>query len=718
LVTLTGTGGCGKTRLALEVARRSLDHYSDGVWLVELAPLSDPSLVVPTVLGALGKPEVGGEAPIATLVSFLKSRELLVVLDNCEHLVEASARLCETVLRVCPKVRILATSREMLGLAGEVAWRIPSLPVPAAEGPYSVQALAAYAAIALFVERARAVRSDFRLSDGNAATLAEIVRRLDGIPLAIELAATRVRALSVEEILQRLDDRFRLLTGGSRTALRRQQTLRALIDWSYDLLAVEEQALLRRVSVFAGSFSLEVAESVCGEAGGPLPNSKSQIPTLPVLDLLFQLVGKSLIVAEEQEEGSRYHLLETIRQYASEKLVELAEAADLRERHRAYFLDLAERVAPHLTGRDQKVWFDRLERELDNFRTALDWSAAEPDVDQHLRLVGALGRFWVLSSRPREGWERLEFALRRADWTSPQARAVALAWAGHYARILDRRQEALRLASEAAPLARQTGNVESLCIALTTAFYVARALAESDPTPYLEEAITAARQAGNHFTLAVGLILLGEHVAWTGDRAAGRRKIEEGLRVAQGLETTYVLANGYFVLANLAVRDRDAAEAEKQLTALQQVEPRLGLRAPNWSFILMLQGDVAALHGDLARARQAYVAGLRRARASEDGPSRWITLGRWASCCLVSGDAREAGVVLGALDSFYERTEIRSATSREIYVDPTIAFAARQSLGEEVYAIAFAEGKRLTLDQAIDRALASTDAENSTSPSS
>jgi non-specific serine/threonine protein kinase len=706
LVTLTGTGGCGKTRLALEVARRALDRFGDGVWLVELAPLSDPSLVAPTTLGVLGRPEVPGEAPIATLVSYLKNRALLLVLDNCEHLIEACARLCETVLRVCPEVRILATSREMLGLAGELAWRIPSLPVPDPDGPFTPQALVSYAAIELFVERARAVRPAFRLSESNTAALAQIVRRLDGIPLAIELAATRVRGLSPDEILARLDDRFRLLTGGSRTALRRQQTLRALIDWSYDLLAAEEQALLRHVSVFAGSFSLDAAETVCS------------VGLTAVLDVLFQHVDKSLVVAEEQEEGTRYHLLETIRQYAGEKLVDLGEASELRERHRAYFLDLAERAHLHLMAKDQKAWFGRLEQEIDNLRSALDWSETAPEVDLHLRLAGALGRFWRMTDRNREAWVRLNAALGREGWTDLRARALALDTAGETARLLERRREALRLLEASIACARQAGDLNLLAVSLRHGAWVAWGLGEPQHERYLDEAITTARQAGNQWELAYGLVMRGTRLGFSGALSEGRREILEGLRVAEVVGESTILAAAFSYLSQLAIRVGDAAEAEHDLEAYQQAVQSYGSRSIADIWLPLLRGDVARLRGDNAAARIAYVEAMRIAQQSEALQVPAWVLDSWAAYCLGLGDARQAALIVGALDSFLRRSEIEMRIGHGAWFDPTIGVKARQSLGEEGYQAAYAEGQRLGLEQMLERALASATADNSPSPQS
>jgi non-specific serine/threonine protein kinase len=340
LLTLTSTGGCGKTRLAHEVAARVLPAYEHGVWLVELAALSDPVLVAQTVASVLGVREVPGRTIEETLAGYLREESLLLILDNCEHLIDACARLAESLLRTCPGLGVLATSREALGIAGEATFRVPSLSAPE-PGDTAAERVGNFEAVRLFLERARLAASDFRLTDENAPAVAEICRRLDGIPLALELAAARVRSLTAAQIAERLDDRFRLLTGGSRTALPRQQTLRALIDWSHDLLAEDERALLRRLSVFAAGWSLEAAQAVCAGEG---------ISSDEVFDLLVHLIDKSLVQAEVQGSEARYRLLETVRQYARDKLAETGEAAAVRDRHLGFFLQLAEEAQPALLG--------------------------------------------------------------------------------------------------------------------------------------------------------------------------------------------------------------------------------------------------------------------------------------------------------------------------------------------------------------------------------
>ncbi|MGE5265064.1 MAG: ATP-binding protein, partial [Acidobacteriota bacterium] len=376
LVTITGPGGAGKTRLALQVAADTLDDYPDGVWLVELAPLADPTLVPQLVANALSVREQEGQPLTQTLLDYLRAKQLLLVLDNCEHLIQAVAEQVDQVMCCAPALRILATSREPLGTAGEVVWSIPPLSFPRFGAELNVDHLAKYDAIRLFVDRARAAQPGFAVTVQNAPAVIQICTSLDGAPLAIELAAARVRVLSVEEIAARLDDRFRLLASGVRTASPRQQNLRALINWSYDLLSDAERILFRRLAIFAGGWTLESAEAVC--AGKPDPDSPCDLEMFDILDLLSHLVDKSLVVAEPQDGIERFRFLETIRQYSQERMVESGEAECLAERHAGYFCRMAEGCYRKLWGPEQGRWLARLDADHDNLRAALEWAARDP----------------------------------------------------------------------------------------------------------------------------------------------------------------------------------------------------------------------------------------------------------------------------------------------------------------------------------------------------
>ncbi|MBI3660493.1 AAA family ATPase [Candidatus Acetothermia bacterium] len=403
LVTLTGVGGCGKTRLGLQIASQLLKEYADGAWWVELASLADPNLVVQAIASALGVKEQPGRPLLATVTDYLHSKQLLLILDNCEHLIEACAQVVQELLKACPKLQILVTSREPLGILGETVWQVPTLSVPdtpslPSVGPELVSALQDYESVNLFVERAKANESKFRLSSENAQATAQVCYQLDGIPLAIELAAAWVRALSVEQIASRLGDRFHLLIGGNRAALPRHQTLRATMDWSYQLLSEKEQTLLRQLSIFAGGWTLEAAEAVCAD---------ELIQSQEVMELLTHLVDKSLVLVEKQGEVLRYKLLETVRQYGAEKLREAGETECVQSQHLDFFLKLAEQAEPELVGPKQKEWLDTIEQEHDNLRKAIAWGLENNTVEKSLRLVTALAQFWLVRGYWAEGYKVL-----------------------------------------------------------------------------------------------------------------------------------------------------------------------------------------------------------------------------------------------------------------------------------------------------------------------
>ena len=402
LITLTGSGGVGKTRLAIQVVAEVMDLFPDGVWFLDLAPLSDPALVPNTLAALLGLRE-SGEMPVADLlINHLRSRRSLVIFDNCEHLIKSCAQLVYSLLTSCEHLSILATSREALRVSGELPYRVPSLEFPSIEDIFTIDQLSAMEAVKLFLERAAVALPDFTIDSQNGSTISQICRRLDGIPLAIELAAARTNMLSCQQILTRLDDRFHLLTDGLHSDLPRHQTLRAMIQWSYDLLSVQEQLLFQRLSVFAGGWSLEAAEQVCVGNG---------IETSQILELLTQLLNKSLIVVERtQGQNARYHMLETIRQYAEEKVGASSESEITRDRHLTYFVEMAEQADKNLHSSEMIMWLDLLETELDNIRAALAW-ALENNIESMLRLAGALPKFWHTRGFTLEGIRWLEQGL-------------------------------------------------------------------------------------------------------------------------------------------------------------------------------------------------------------------------------------------------------------------------------------------------------------------
>jgi predicted ATPase/class 3 adenylate cyclase len=385
LVTLTGSGGTGKTRLSLQIAAEVIDHYPDGVWFIELAPLADPDLIPHTILAVLHFGEQAGKTPFQVLEEQFKNKKLLLILDNCEHLIEASAKVAHGLLMSAPGIKILASSREALGVKGELAWPVPSLTLPDPKSLPEIEQLTQYESVRLFIDRALLVQPHFKVDKTNAPAIAQICSRLDGIPLAMELAAARLKMLSVDQIAARLDDRFRLLTGGARTALPRHQTLRAMIDWSYDLLAENERLLLRRLAVFAGGWSLELAEQIC---------SDDKLNSSDILDMLGHLVDKSLVAVDEDKTGTRYRILETVRQYAREKLLETDENIAIRNKHRDVYLAFLEENESEIVRAQQRKWQKIFETEIDNFRAAFTWSLEHKDAELALRFCTGLGNFW------------------------------------------------------------------------------------------------------------------------------------------------------------------------------------------------------------------------------------------------------------------------------------------------------------------------------------
>ena len=642
LVTLTGPGGVGKTRLALRVAADVLPEFPDGVWLAELAALDDPALVPQAVAAAVGVREAPGRPLPATLADALRPRRLLLVLDNAEHLVDACARLADALLRASPGLTILATSREPLGLAAETAWPVPPLAVPDAGHPPPAGMAARYAAVRLFRDRAVAARPAFRVTARNAPAVAQLCARLDGLPLALELAAARVRVLPVEELAARLEDRFRLLTGGSRAAPPRQRTLRATLDWSHDLLSAPERALFRRLSVFAGGWTLAAAEAVCAGADG------EGIAPDEVLGLLIGLVDKSLVTADEQPDGSvRYRLLETLRQYARERLAAGGEGEAVRRRHAAYFLGLAEAAGPDLLGGRQSAWLDRLEREHDNLRAALEWLTERGAAEAGLRLADAVGPFWMTRGYLQEPRARLErlLALPGAEGTSLRARVLVgtagLAWAqGDYAaerRLAAAGLAGYRAAGDAAGAVKALGFLARAALdqgdyaaardlagqalapqrdlpwpapflPLAILAHVARDLGEyATARPLYEENLARARAAGDRRRTGHLLESFGWLAGYEGDLPAARARFEESLALRRALGQRHDAAGSLTALGWVAVARGDAAAARAFLAESLPVHREVGNRF----------GVARALEGYAALAARAQPArALRLAGAA------------------------------------------------------------------------------------------------------
>ncbi len=530
LVTLTGAGGVGKTQTALHVASSLRDDSEGAVCFVGLAPVGDGSLVVATIAAALGVQEAANRPLLETLLVYLRNKPLLLILDNCEHVVAEAAALAEAVLAGCPHVRIFATSREPLRAAGEYTYRLPSLPVPTAEAfpRLSATEASAYGAIVLFTDRARAVDRQFILTDENAPTIADICRHLDGIPLAIELAAARVNSLSVKALAGKLDDRLRILTGGERTALPRQQTMRATIDWSYDLLSAPEQQLFERLSVFAGGCTLATAMAVCvGE----------EITQTIVPQILASLVDKSLVAAEFDGDDCRYRLLESSREYAREKLSKHGERELIAHRHAHALLDLAERLGRAYDAEPDEVWRALGREELDNWRAALQWTLTERgDILLGLRLVGELTVVWQ-NFVPLEGRRWLAGVSELAEEGTPPAILASFAYAeAIIASQLREYRETLASSESAIARYRAIGDSLGVARAHTLASYALMSLGRvADAAALLRETLEMARRLDNRRLLAYTLRCLGYVGAADGNFAAARGYVAEALQIYEAM---------------------------------------------------------------------------------------------------------------------------------------------------------------------------------------
>jgi predicted ATPase/class 3 adenylate cyclase len=593
LLTLMGTGGTGKTRLALEAGAQVIHDFRDGVWLVELALISEPERVEEALAEALGVREEPDRPLRATLLSFLRGKNALLLFDNCEHLLSMVSMLGADLLRSCPRLKILATSRHSLGIGGEATFFVPPLQVLefSEEGfrePGFARRLSQYEAVKLFVARAVAVSPDFVLTDDNAPAVAEICSRLDGIPLAIELAAARVRLLNVDQIASRLDDRFRLLRGGRRDGLPHQQTLEALIDWSYDLLSEQERIAFRRMGVFGGGRTLEALEAVCSGDG---------IEEFEVLDLLEQLVDKSLISVERDAAGNtRYTMIESVWHYSREKLEASGEAAVLRDRHLNYFLAFAEQAAPHLEGPDQKAWLDRCQRELFNIRFAAEWAIRSRKAEAGLRLFSALYRVMEIRSNLAEPWEIAMRLLTLPDGeVAPKYKADARIAIGRLAWAADHYDESRRLYAEAQRLYEAAGDERGSVLAEMLMGFLDRGDGDIESAERrFQRALTSGRRIGLAYVEAGCLSGLGSIAMDHGDLGLARRLKEESLAIYERLGDRWIIGLILGGITRVAIAQKDLSRAQSALGKWTQITRELGNR---WTL-----PDILDCYADLALA--------------------------------------------------------------------------------------------------------------------
>ncbi len=660
LLTLTGSGGCGKTRLALQVAGGLVGSYADGIWLVELASLRRLTLVPKAIASALGIPEHPGRPVSETLRRYLQTKSLLLVLDNCEHLLPACAQQAEALLRVCPALRILATSREGLGIAGELAHYVPGLSLPDTRNRLNLEGLRQFEAVRLFVERASFSQPGFVVTERNAPAVAQVCSSLDGIPLAIELAAARVRGLSVEQIASLLGDQFHLLTEGRRSAVPRHQTLQATMDWSYGLLTEPERVVLRRASIFAGGFALEAAEEVCGGEAGD---------TSAILDLLLRLVDRSLVVSRDRGNQSWYRLLETVRQYAWRKLLESGEVDVMRQRHLTYYLGLADQAEAKLRGPQQQIWLDLLETEHDNFREALEHCNTDPSrAGAGLRLATALSEFWSLRGHWGEERRWFEAMISLAGKASSHVPTKSL--------------------RSAAMIAWQQGDYER-----------ATALAR--------KGLTSARSSGDRENVVYCRIILGHIAVHQGDYEQAARLLESSVNLCRKLNDSWQLG---WALCNLGFVARDQGDYGRAMD-LTSAGLALFQKTGDKHYVawaLRNLGLVALRQGD---HKQAAVFCRESLTLTKEIGGVWqVEQGLFGlgGAAALKGQHEQAARLFAAAEALRKSLGRQRSIVDQADFDKRIA-TTRTGLGVAAFAAAWSQGTTMLLEDAIEAALATTE---------
>jgi predicted ATPase/class 3 adenylate cyclase len=696
LVTLLGMGGLGKTRLSLQAAAEMIHQFPDGVWFLDLAPISDPALVVGETAQVLGVREEPDRPLLQTLCAHLKNQRSLLIFDNCEHVIKISAQMASAMLKVAPQVRIVASSREALRSPGEQCYPVLPLPLPARGD--GVEALSRSTAVRLFVERAQSHKPAFTLNEREAPAVAELVVRLEGIPLALELAAARVRSLTVADINARLKDRYKILTGGSRVLQERQQTLRALVDWSYELLTEPEQTLLSRLGVFVGGFDMAAAEQVC--SADPLTSDD-------VLDLVGSLVEKSLVMLEERDDGARYRMLETIRDYAREKLEQGGEAETTAIRHCEHYFAMAKEANHGLRGPQQADWIWKVEVELDNVRSAIALSLAG-GIDPFIavKFAVALQGFWILRGYSTEGRKLVQASLALPQI---QASTVAQAWALYVGAALAESQsdygEARNMLETCLELRRELGNPVDIAATLSTLSLARLQAGDADEAAAGEsEALQIFRQLGDRVGEAIGLLHLGQISLHLGDDGQAGGHLEQCLAIARDIKHQELEGECELVLGSSAFETGDRAQAsvrlKRSLTVCREAGDKRGEANALWWL-----GKVDLQEGDLASARQRLEESLLAFRAFEMREELLGCLEDQAILASAEGRHDAATSLAAMVDASRSRLGFtRSARAEQRWL-ATLA-ALREAVGQAGFDAAWNDGKDWQVDEAIRNAQA------------
>ncbi len=703
LVTITGVGGAGKTRLALQAAAQFAQEFRDGIWFVELAAITDPTLVTSATATALGVPEQAGRPLQDSMLDHLSDRKALIIMDNCEHVISEAAVLVEAVLSGASECRVVATSRELLGVGGEVALGMRSMSMPAAGTPTDWAELSRYDAVRLFTERAAASVSTFRVAGDNAAAVQEICRRLDGMPLALELAAARLRSFSPQQLADLLDQRFRLLTGGSRTALPRQQTLAAAIDWSYQLLGSNERLLFERLAVFQGGFTLEAAQEVC---------SSDELDAFDVLELIPALVDKSLVVADSGDVAVRYRLLETIRQFARDQLDRDRAGDDFRVRHASYFMHLAEAAEPHVRGADERLWWERIDADLDNLRQAMIWSLEAGSAETAMRIAGAVWRFWWFTVRFSEGISWLERALHAGGDVPKHTGAKALLGLGTLLGFVGRAGEGIPHLERSLALYREL-DAEGADPSLLRYGYSAvlinisaqpGVVDDPDRTRALnEEALDVAERMNDPAGTAVALGNLAEGQARAGNPEAAREGFRAAIEASRRLGSDHRLGDAY---SQLGMFELSAGRPDLARDAFEH-----GFRHAEQGGL----GEFAAWHrsqiavarhdaGEREAALSDFAAATGEALQTEDMRRLTFAHAGWlverADMELAAGHPHRAALLMGALETIDPEGAFLDWTYHAR--KDRVTEAVKGALSEADLAAALREGSDLDVDSALD----------------
>ncbi|HSL44142.1 MAG TPA: adenylate/guanylate cyclase domain-containing protein [Anaerolineales bacterium] len=691
LLTLIGPGGTGKSRLSLQIAAEQLAEFKDGVWLVELAALADPAFIVSSIASVLELHEVPGIPLISIVTDYLRAKQLLLILDNCEHLVEESAQITDQLLQSCPQLKIIASSREALGIAGETVYRVPSLSLP----DRASKSLMDYESTRLFIERATRAEPRFHLTDHNASSIAQICLRLDGIPLAIELAAARVKLFTPEQIADRLDDRFKLLTGGSRTALPRQQTLRALIDWSYQSLNATEQRVLRQLAVFSGGWSFEAAEAVVGE--------------FDAMDGLIGLVNKSLVNVEEQDGRSRYRFLETIRQYAMEKLLESGETVEVRDRHMDYFLQSIDQVAEadqRIFGQEDIEWLDQMEVEHDNLRVTLEWATSKHP-EQALRLAYVAASFWVARDYNHEARKWCQKALEGSEslpgLDEERAKVYGmLAWSSI---AIGDHKTGREASEEGVILARKVIDTKTIGRLLSVKALACTFLGDF---PVAEQAIIEAesitREHGYLAELSLMLTTRAQMIYFAyGDIERAKRYLDEAIAIGRSTRLQWATTMSVFGMARIAGASGDLDTARARFLESADTAKRVGNKRLMYSCYSEL-AHVLRENGVLDEPLSIY----------RDLLPKWRDLGHRAAVaheleCIAYILSKKNGLpraaqVLGAADSLRKMIDSMPTPVELAEYEKEIA-SLHERMRKTEFEEAWNQGQRLTLDEAITLAI-------------